>query len=391
MHRVGLVGVGKMGVSHLALARAHPDLDCVAVCDNQGFVLAGIRAQLGIDTYKSLDAMIAEADLDAVIISTPTSSHVTLARQALEAGLSVFVEKPLTLSAADSRELADLAASRGLANQVGYHNRFIGTFRETRRLVDAGAIGDVHHIDGRAFGQVVTKAEGGGRTWRAKKSEGGGCLHDYACHVIDLMNYVVGAPSEVVGGRLGQVHSTNVEDSVYAMFGYDNGAIGTLETNWSDESYRKMTTSVTIYGTKGKIQADRQECRLYLTPGHTFEKFEAGWTIRYITELQEPVDFYLRGEEYSAQLDAFAAALSGSADDQAGTFATAADADWVVEEIARIGGGGPVVRQRADAEPPSGVHGKEIVATVKRCATQASESIKRFAGQVSANYKERRQ
>ena len=92
MHRVGLVGVGKMGVSHLAIANAHPDLDCVAVCDSQPFVLAGIRSQLGLETYRNLDAMIADANLDAVIVSTPTSSHVALARQAIESGLAVFVE-----------------------------------------------------------------------------------------------------------------------------------------------------------------------------------------------------------------------------------------------------------------------------------------------------------
>ncbi len=354
MHRIGLVGVGKMGLSHLALVRAHPELDCVAVCDSQAFMLAGVRSQVGVDTYKSFDTMIEEANLDAVIISTPTSSHFNLAKTALENDLSVFVEKPLTLTTAQSRELAELAERKGLANQVGYHNRFIGTFRETARLVEAGAIGRVHHIDGRAFGQVVTKADGGGRTWRAKKTEGGGCLHDYACHVIDLMNFVAGPPDEVVSGRLGQVHSTDVEDSVYALFGYSDGAVGTLETNWSDESYRKMSTSVTIYGTHGKIFADRQECRLYLKPGHSFEKFEDGWNIRYITELQEPVDFYIRGEEYSSQIDAFAAAIGGNPSPQAGTFTTAAQADHIVEEIARLHETGPIVADPTTQAEPAG-------------------------------------
>ena len=78
MARIGLVGVGKMGVSHLAIARAHPELECVAVCDSQPFVLAGVRSQLGVETYKSFDTMVAEANLDAVIVSTPTSSHVDL-------------------------------------------------------------------------------------------------------------------------------------------------------------------------------------------------------------------------------------------------------------------------------------------------------------------------
>ena len=391
MARIGLVGIGKMGVSHLAIARAHPELECAAVCDSQPFVLAGVRSQLGVETYKSFDTMVGEANLDAVIVSTPTSSHVTLARQALDSGLAVFVEKPLTLSAHDSRQLAELASERNLANQVGYHNRFIGTFRETRRLIEAGAIGDVHHVDGRAFGQVVTKVDGGGRTWRAKKSEGGGCLHDYACHVIDLMNFAVGRPEEVVGARLGKVHSTNVEDTVYAMFNYSNGAVGTLETNWSDESYRKMTTSITVYGSHGKIYADRQECRLYLKPGHAFEKFESGWTIRYITELQEPVNYYLRGEEYSAQLDAFADAIAGNPSPQAGTFATAADADWVVEEIARLDGEAPVARERASSTDPEIPSRAELKAAAKHYAAAAVDTVKKFAAETTRKVKERLQ
>lgn len=334
--RIGIVGVGKMGISHLAIARAHPQLDVVGVCDNTPLVLSGIRSQLELDTFKNFETMVDEAGLDGVFVATPTSSHAPLADYAIDHGVSVFVEKPLTLSAAQSRQLADAADAKGVANQVGYHNRFIGTFREVARLVAAGAIGDIHHVDGRAFGQVVTKAKGGGRTWRAQKSEGGGCLHDYACHVIDLMNFVAGKPEAVVGARLASIYSTNVEDAVYAMFHYPNGAVGTLETNWSDPAYRKMTTSITVYGTKGKIYADRQECRLYLREEATFEDFEPGWTIRYITELQDPVAFYLRGEEYSAQVDSFAAATAGNDSHCENSFSSAADADWLVEEITRV-------------------------------------------------------
>jgi len=341
MIRTGIVGVGKMGVSHIAIANAHKKLDLVAACDSQSLLLAGLRSQIDIQTFKDFNKMIDDAKLQAVFIATPTASHATLAKHAMERGVGVFVEKPLTLSATESRELADIAAANKVSNQVGYHNRFIGTFRETARMVAAGAIGEVHHVDGRAFGQVVTGNKGGGKTWRAKKSEGGGCLHDYACHVIDLMNLVAGAPSEVTGANLSKIHSTQVEDAVYALFKYPNGAIGTLETNWSDESYRKMTTSVTIYGTKGKIYADRQECRLYLKPGHKFESFDEGWTIRYITELQDPVEYYLRGEEYSSQVDAFANSFFDQSDQYACGFEHGAETDWVVDQIAQVHAHGP--------------------------------------------------
>jgi predicted dehydrogenase len=213
---------------------------------------------------------------------------------------------------------------------VGYHNRFIGTFQETRRLVKAGAIGEAYHVSGSAFGQVVIRAKTG-LTWRSKKAEGGGCLHDYASHVIDLMNFVMGPPEAVLGAHLRSIFSKDVEDAVYATFRYPGGASGQLETNWSDDTHRKMSTSLTVYGTKGKIVVDRQECRVYLR--EEFEGYPVGWTTRYITELQAPVAFYLRGEEYSAQLDAFIQAAEKGQADHENSFASAYQTDRVVDLI----------------------------------------------------------
>ncbi len=338
MLRTGLIGVGKMGVSHLAISQAHDDLDVVGICDSQGFVLSLIRSQTGIETFKSYEKMLDSASLDCVFVATPTGSHLEVAKAAIERGVNVFVEKPLTLTASESYELAAAAQSCRVANQVGYHNRFIATFAEARRVVAAGAIGDVYHVDGRAFGQVVTKERSGGLTWRARKSTGGGCLHDYACHVVDLMNWLVGPPSAVLGASLKTILSNDVEDAVYALFAYPTGATGTLETNWCDESYRKMTTSVTVYGKLGKVYADRQECRVFLKNGASFEDYPSGWTIRYITELQQPVSYYLRGEEYSAQIDAFAKTSASRDPDGENSFASAAATDDIIEQIARVAG-----------------------------------------------------
>ncbi len=369
MLRTGIVGIGKMGLSHLALARAHDDLDVVAICDSQGFLLSAVKSQTGIAGYKDVSRMFDEQQLDCVFVATPTSSHFDLGMAALESGISPFLEKPLTLSAAQSTALAETATAKGLTNQVGYHNRFIGTFVEAARLVREGAIGDVHHVDGRAFGQVVTKKTGGGGTWRSDKKAGGGCLHDYACHVIDLMNFVVGKPEQVIGAKLSSVYSTGVEDLVNALFVYPNGATGSLETNWSDDSYRKMTTTIEVFGSAGKIVADRQECRLFLRDGHSFEGFEPGWNIRYITELQPPVWFYIRGEEYSAQVDSFARSAAAGATDGVNSFASAAEADWVVEEIASVHAEG---RSMVDPRP---TEDRPRVITIPRWLDRGIDSV----------------
>jgi predicted dehydrogenase len=335
MLNAGLIGVGKMGISHYAILGAHPRVRVAAICDSAMYVTSALRKHTSVDTFKDFRKMIDGASLDCVFVATPTSSHFDAASYALERGLHVFVEKPLCLDPGQSRWLADLARQRSRANQVGYHNRFIGTFREARRLVRAGALGEVYHVSGSAFGQVVIRPKSG-MTWRSRKSEGGGCLHDYASHVVDLMNFIAGPPEQVLGAHLRSIFSSDVEDAVYATFRYKSGASGQLETNWSDDTYRKMSTTIVVYGTKGKIVADRQECRIYLRQGAEFEQYPAGWTTRYITDLQAPVWFYLRGEEYSAQLDSFVDAAERGTAEHENSFASASETDRVIERIQQV-------------------------------------------------------
>lgn len=334
MIRAGLIGVGKMGISHCAILGAHPQVTVSAICDPATYVTSALRKHTGFESFKDYRKMIETAQLDCVVVATPTAMHFDAARYALERGLHVFVEKPLCLDPTQSAQLAELARSKARANQVGYHNRFIGTFRETQRLVRAGALGDVYHVSGSAFGQVVIRPKSGA-TWRARKSEGGGCLHDYASHVVDLMNFVMGPPEHVLGAHLRSIYSHDVEDAVYATLRYPGGASGQLETNWSDDTFRKMSTTIVVYGTKGKIIADRQECKVYLRSGAEFEQYQAGWTTRYITDLQSAVNFYLRGEEYSAQIDAFVDAAQRGTPEHENSFASAFEADRVIDMISR--------------------------------------------------------
>lgn len=334
MTRAGLIGAGKMGISHYAILGANPRVEVAAVCDSATYLTSALRKQTGVETYKDFRRMIDEARLDCVFVATPTSTHFEAAAYALERGVHVFVEKPLCLDPEQSRRLADLASRRSRANQVGYHNRFIATFGEARRLVRSGVLGDVYHVSGSAFGPVVIRQKTGlTSTWRARKTEGGGCLHDYASHVVDLMSFVVGPPERVLSAHLRSIYSKDVEDAVWAELLYPGGAHGTLEANWSDPTHRKMSTTISVFGTKGKLVADRQELRVHLNPGAEVDGYGAGWTIRYITDLQPPVGFYLRGEEYSAQLDAFVAAVERGTAVHENSFASAYETDRAIDLI----------------------------------------------------------
>jgi scyllo-inositol 2-dehydrogenase (NADP+) len=224
--------------------------------------------------------------------------------------------------------LAELAEQKGLINQVGYHYRFVATFQEMKRLVDAGVLGTVHHMRVEANGPVVVRPSGA--TWRGNKTEGGGCLYDYASHAIDLLNYLVGRPVGVAGTVLQQVFSRDVEDEVYSTLLYADGKTAHLAANWSDESCRKMSVRVSVWGSKGRICADRQEIQVYLTQASPqARELMPGWSVRSTTQLTRPVWFYLRGEEYSAQIDHFIQSIKRRSVGESCTFRAAAEVDEV--------------------------------------------------------------
>jgi predicted dehydrogenase len=329
MIRVGVVGLGKMGLSHHALLNAHPGVDVAAVCDASGYVLGVLSKYTGAKTYDDYGTMLSEAELDAVVIATPTRSHVQMVEAAMERGLHVFCEKPLSLDPDEAGRLAEVAAQRGLVTQVGYHNRFVGAFREVRALLDVGAIGRVTHVFGEAYGPVVLKPKG--RTWRSRRSEGGGCLYDYAAHVINLVNWYTGEPTGVGGTVLPRVFSQETDDGTFSTLYFPEEVTGQISVNWSDESYRKMTTRINIWGTAGRIFADRQECQAYLREDAPVpDGYEPGWNVRFTTDLTEPVWFYLRGEEYSEQVDAFVKRAARGEAEGANDFADAAMTDRTI-------------------------------------------------------------
>lgn len=333
MIKAGIIGLGKMGISHCSIVNAHPDVDLVAVCDTSKLMLGAIEKYTSIKCFKDYRTMIDQSHLDCLIIATPTSSHAEISRYAMESNIHLFVEKPFCLRLEDGRELVELAARHDLVNQVGYHNRFIGVFQETKRLLERGIIGEVYHILGEAYGQVVVKEKTA--TWRSSKSEGGGCLNDYAAHVIDLINYFVGPPDQVAGTVLKKIYSNDVDDAVYSSLLYKNGKSAQLSVNWSDETYRKMSTQVEILGKRGKIIADRQECKVYLSDDSGVENMVSGWNMLYTTGLTEPVWFYLRGEEYSAQIDYFIHRIKEGRKDNINSFASALQTDIVIDLLQR--------------------------------------------------------
>ena len=116
-----------------------------------------------------------------------------------------------------------------------------------------------------------------------------------------------------------------------------------------------MTTRISVWGEGGKIFADRQEIQVFLTGNAPIpEGYEEGWTVKYITELTPPVSFYLRGEEYSAQLEAFGRAIKGERTGWQNSLASAADTDKTIEMIRSVAAGGDAMHVTTQPVPTRG-------------------------------------
>jgi predicted dehydrogenase len=332
MVRTAVIGLGKMGISHLAITRAHPNVELVAVCDPTTYVLDALSKYTNVKVYPNYRKLFDAESPDAIVIATPPGTHAEIVRAALERNINVFCEKPFSLNWEEGNQLAKLASTKGLVNQVGYHYRFVGAFREMKRIIESNVLGKISHIRAEAYGPVVLRPTGS--NWRSSTREGGGCLYDYACHGLDLVNYLVGPPVAIGGVALNKIFSRDVEDEVYATLYFANGVTGQIAANWSDESFRKMSMKISVWGTNGRASADRQEVQLYLRDASDNKMgFREGWNIRYTTELSEAVWFYVRGEEYSAEIDHFIKNVESKKKESDCSFAHAVETDMVVAAI----------------------------------------------------------
>jgi predicted dehydrogenase len=329
--KAGIIGLGKMGISHAAIVGPHPLVDMIAVCDTSSLVLDVFRKFSKVNVYTDYTRMIGKENLDFVVIATPTRLHYPMVKYALEKGIHVFCEKPFCLSVNEGKELLNLANQKWLVNQVSYHNQFVGTFRELKKLLDEDVLGELVHFTGEAYGSVITNEKGS--TWRSDPKEGGGCLMDYASHVINLIQEIIGRPVSTKGTILKNIYSKEVDDAVYSLLVLKNGLTGNLSVNWCDNTYRKMSTSLTVNGKKGKIICDATEIKIYLNEANYKENLPKGWTIKYLTDLAIPVNFNLRGEEYSAQMDYFIDCIVKRKQTEVNSFEKALYTDQVIDLI----------------------------------------------------------
>lgn len=310
MKKIGLIGVGKMGLSHLAIANSIENVSVTAMCDTSKLMLTVLgRGLKKTRVYTSYQDMLNAEQLDGVVISLPNSLHYACVKLCLEKGLHTFIEKPLTLSPETSKELLDLSIKHNKVLQVGYVNRFCDSFQYVRELVQSNSFGKVLSYRSEMMGPVIVEPHENG--WRNDYTKGGGCLNDYGPHCLDLVCYLFGEDFQLENAKLEKVFSTNVDDIVEASFKHSNGFSGSVYINWSDNTVRKASNIVTIELEQAKIRVSKQEIEIESKIDVPSFAIQQGQNKKYITDFSTDVSYYLRGEEFSRQLIEFAKSIDG--------------------------------------------------------------------------------
>lgn len=253
--RVAVVGVAGIGMVHLiAIATVGPQYHLVAVADTDGEAAKNVGAGFGVAAFTSLDEVIAAGGVDAVVLAVPPFLHAPLATLALEAGLHVYCEKPLTPTAAAGRTLAATAERHRRVLQVGLQYRFLPAYVQAAELVASGAVGAVRRVSVTATAWFRPTHYFTARPWRARwASVGGGVLMHQTCHQLDGLISLVGLPSRVTAQAWRSLHDFEVEDSVSVLLEFAGGAHATLLASTAEPAGTNRTE---VHGDNGTLVID---------------------------------------------------------------------------------------------------------------------------------------
>ena len=258
--RIGIIGLGNIGQIHVnnLLESKVPRGVLTAVGDAFPDKLPEYEAK-GLKTFDSGEALIGSGEIDALIVATPHFQHTTLGIAALEAGLHVMVEKPISAHKADAERLIAAANARPELTFSGmFQMRVEPRYQKLRKLVRDGELGDLIRVIWIMTDWFRAEAYYQSSDWRATwKGEGGGVLLNQCLHQLDALQWIVGMPSKVqshVG--IGRHHDIEVEDDVTCYMEYANGANGAFITSTGETP---GSNRFEIAGTKGRalLENDR--------------------------------------------------------------------------------------------------------------------------------------
>lgn len=249
--RVGVIGCGSIARHrHLPEYAANPNVELVAVCDNNAERALEIGEKYGVPSYTSFVELLRNAEVDAVSVCTPNYLHAPISNAALLAGVHVLCEKPMATSEEEAKSMIETAKNSGKKLMIAHNQRFVASHQKARQLIESGEVGKIYSFR-TAFGH------GGPEGWSVEGKEGWffqkdkafvGAMGDLGVHKTDLLRYILGEEIVEVGAfvETSAKEFATVDDTAVCVLKTESGIIGTLAASWSYVS--KEDNSTIIYG-----------------------------------------------------------------------------------------------------------------------------------------------
>jgi scyllo-inositol 2-dehydrogenase (NADP+) len=207
--RCGVIGFGLAGrIFHSAVIDATPGLDLDAIVQRSGD--AAQQAYPRVPVYPSVDAMLAEAALDVVVVATPNDTHIPLAAQCLRAGKHVVIDKPAAVSSAEAASLFPIARETGRRVFVYHNRRWDGDFLTVQQLLKTDRLGTLRTFESH-FDRFRPTPKAG--AWREEVGHGNGILLDLGSHLGDQALVLFGLPAAVWGDVRSERAGSRVDDA----------------------------------------------------------------------------------------------------------------------------------------------------------------------------------
>jgi len=268
--KFGVVGCGGQGGGWANYLAKDPNVELVALCDIDPVKLNNLKKKLNVPYATTNFDEFIEQKMDAIVNATPHYLHAEYSIRALESEKHVFVEKPMAITLHQCDAMIRAAKENDVKLQVGFQRRMSLGERKIKEAIDAGAIGEIYHINLQArwyrnemyfMTSSPVREEDGGKHWRGVwKTEGGSALINQTIHLIDLFRWFGGEIKDIQASAHICLHEfIETEDNVGAVINFKNGAIGTIQAG---VVYDKESDRIEIYGTKGKIKMDENGVRI---------------------------------------------------------------------------------------------------------------------------------
>ncbi len=326
--RVGVVGLGKMGILHAGIVSALPDVSLAAISEKEGIIARAAKKIItNVPIYADVAEMVRKQNLDAVMITSPIHTHIQVIRTLLNsASTAIFTEKPLAANAAEAFEVAKATSEKKIINMVGYQKRFSPIFRHAKHLIEKEAIGEIQFFRAYSYLSDIFRQGSG---WRFKKGSGGALL-EHGPHLLDLVLWYFGDVKNVVA-RERSFYSKDVEDYVHAALEFESGTFGSLDISWSVRNYRLPETCLEVQGTNGTLKVSDDLVRLEIDSDikgvieagkHTFQK----------PAFKTSVDFLLGEPEFTLEDKSFLEAVESKQSIEP-SFRTAARVNQLIDRV----------------------------------------------------------